>query len=140
MTSAHASLLMNKFFDDEATDAELKDLFLHIGENDRDRATFAAMKRVIDTLAAPQVVEFPHAIDDALSSLAMGTDVRVLRKRTATERQSSMLLSGFVAFLLTMTILVVAAKTVAPVMTVDSDSSMSFVYARSAAPSQSPNK
>ncbi|HLP18187.1 MAG TPA: hypothetical protein VK470_18150 [Bacteroidota bacterium] len=141
MTTDDASVLMNKFLDNEATDAEMRDLFFELGQSREHRALFARMKTVNDTLLAPEALAYPPSIDRSLSALAMrDEDGTPLLEQTMLVSLPSSMLSGFVVCLLAVVLFFMASKFISASQAYDHQSVMNEFYQGSASSSHSFNQ
>jgi ferric-dicitrate binding protein FerR (iron transport regulator) len=102
MTPDSAALLMNKFFDDDSSDDELKALFSHLAESEAHRTLFVSMKRVNDSLLCKPDPAYPKALDQKFSALAMNEKPAPLMRRKLTLSVPSALLAIFVVCILSL--------------------------------------
>jgi hypothetical protein len=129
MTTDHASLLMNRYFDNEASDDEMRELFLHLSQSEESRTLFAGMKRVQDVLMSTHGIDVPHALDEKFSSLAMLPAERSVLQRQFTISLPSALLSGFVVCLLSFMLSLMASKALfTPTAGVERESALNSMY------------
>ncbi|HLP18435.1 MAG TPA: hypothetical protein VK470_19405 [Bacteroidota bacterium] len=141
MTTDDASVLMNKFLDNEATDAEMRNLFLDLSESHEHRALFACMMTVNDTLLAPEALAYPPSIDRSLSALAMrDEDAPALSGQTMIASLPSSMLSGFVVCLLAVVLFFMASKFISASQVYDHQSVMNEFYQGGASSSHSFNQ
>ena len=110
MTTDKAALLMNRYFDNEATDDELRELFLHLSESQEQRSLLATMKQVHETLIRKPDIDFPEGIDHTFSVLGMGDHKKPLMSRRFTISVPSAMLSAFVICLLSLVLYSVVSK------------------------------
>ena len=109
MTTNDVTLLMNKYFDNEATDAELKELFLHLSESEESRTLFVDMKRVNESLMQKPDFEFPKEIDQKFAVLGMKEKHQPILSRQFTISVSSAIYSVGAVIVMSLFIYVMGA-------------------------------
>lgn len=75
MTPTDIDVLMNRYFDNDLTDAEEEMLFLHLSRSQESRTVFAALKTVYGALQHPAAVTYPASLDRKLGALNVGQNV-----------------------------------------------------------------
>jgi hypothetical protein len=129
MTTDHASLLMNKYFDNETSDDEMRELFLHLSRSEESRTLFAGMKQVQDALMRAPGIDVPRELDEKFSSLMMVPAERSILQRQFTISLPSALLSGFVVCLLSFMLSLMASKALfAQPAAVERESALNSMY------------
>lgn len=74
MLTDDQALLMNRFLEEELTDAEETELFRLLSESAEARRMFAALREVKNSLTTvPEIGPFPASVDKRFSFLSVGT-------------------------------------------------------------------
>jgi hypothetical protein len=110
MTPEAAEELMNKFYDNEATDAEARELFLYLSQSEDARSLFIAMNTVQDALRSRPVGTIPSAVDQRLSALLMTPPRSPFMQRTIAVSMPSAILSAFVVCLMTLMLFITVSR------------------------------
>ncbi len=100
MTTTDIESLMNRYFDNDLTDAEEGILFLHLGSSQESRSVFAALKSVHGALQHPAGVTYPVSLDRKLGALNAGQNDPRPQKKSITLSVPSAILSGVLIFMM----------------------------------------
>ena len=111
MTTEKATLLMNMYFANDATDDELKELFVHLSESPKSRLIFTEMKNINDSLIRKIDLEYPQAIDTRLSSLLITEKKDSFLHRKYALSFTSALLSTFLIGMLSVIVFSLFSRT-----------------------------
>jgi hypothetical protein len=128
MTNEEAALRMCAYYDDECTDGEEQELFLHLSVSAHSRSLFRAMGGMKETLRSKPADGYPDAIDERLSSLLMTPRPASLMHRTVTMSVPSVLLTVFVVCLLSLTMFVMMSRSSVPQPSVDPRAQTASMY------------
>ena len=111
MTTEKATLLMNMYFANDATDEELKELFVHLSESSKSRSIFTSMKNLNEALIRKIDLAYPQAIDIRLPSLLITEKKDSFLHRKYALSFTSALLSTFLIGMLSVIVFSLFSRT-----------------------------
>lgn len=94
MNTTDVELLMNRYFDNDLSDAEEGILFLHLGSSKESRTLFADLKVVHEALQHPAAVTYPASLEQKLGVLNVGQIIPSTMQKSITFSMPSAILSG----------------------------------------------